>query len=155
MLSFSADVQAGRKPPAGNAQAVAARNTAIAAALAAENALPEKLSPDVEAQARRLGRAIAAKIVAYGKEHDWLEKPEDRRADGAGSAATKRRQLETGAAEAAAEARAQAGRDEACGCVEIGGEEAEDPLAPEDEEPPDTNVPDQASSKRQRPFCAP
>ena len=61
LLSFATDVQAGRKISAGNAQAVAARNTAIAATLAAENALPERLSPDVEAQARALGRAIAAK----------------------------------------------------------------------------------------------
>ena len=76
LLTFSTDVQAGRKIPAGNAKVVAARNQAIADSLLAEKALPEKLSPDVEAQARALGRAIAAKIVDYAREHDWLEKPD-------------------------------------------------------------------------------
>ena len=41
--------------------------------LAAEGAAPEKLSPDVEAQARRLGRAAGEKIVAYAKEQGWLK----------------------------------------------------------------------------------
>ena len=66
-LTFAAEVQSGRKTPAGGAQGNAARNQEIAAILEAEKALPERLSPDVEAQARSLGRAIAERIVAYGQ----------------------------------------------------------------------------------------
>jgi hypothetical protein len=61
---------------AGNVKQAAAQNAAIASALVAEKAAPEKLSPDVEAQSRKLGRAIGAKFVAYAKEQGWLEKPE-------------------------------------------------------------------------------
>lgn len=132
LLSFSADVQAGRKLPAGNAQAVAARDTAIAAALAAENALPEKLSPDVEAQARSLGRAIAAKIVAYGKEHNWLEKPE--------TAETSAAQQQVKLPEPEPAPKPVAMKPAA---AKSAAKKPKDPLAPEDEEPPDTNVPDQ------------
>ena len=35
-----------------------------------------KLSPDVEAQARRLGRAAGEKVVAYAKEQGWIAAPE-------------------------------------------------------------------------------
>lgn len=59
---------------AANAKTTAAHNAAIAAALSASGAASEKLSPDVEAQARRLGRAIGEKIVAFAKEQGWLEK---------------------------------------------------------------------------------
>ena len=63
LLTFSADAKGAGKPPAG--KQAAARNAAIAAVLAAEKGAPEKLSPDVEAQARRLGRAVGEKVVAY------------------------------------------------------------------------------------------
>jgi len=72
LTTITADTGGG----AGNAKQAAAQNAAIASALAAEKAAPEKLSPDVEAQSRKLGRAIGAKFVAYAKEQGWLEKPE-------------------------------------------------------------------------------
>jgi hypothetical protein len=74
LLSFSADGKGAGKPPVG--KQAAARNAAIAAALTAEKAAAEKLSPDVEAQARRIGRAAGDRVVAYAKEQGWLEKAE-------------------------------------------------------------------------------
>jgi len=50
----------------------AARNAEIAAAVAASGGSNEKLSPDVELPARRLGRAIADRVLAYAKEQGWL-----------------------------------------------------------------------------------
>ncbi|MEI8153381.1 MAG: hypothetical protein WCG92_17550 [Hyphomicrobiales bacterium] len=38
--------------------------------------MPEKLSPEVEAAARRIGRGIARKIVDYAREKDWIAKSE-------------------------------------------------------------------------------
>jgi hypothetical protein len=73
LLAFSADTQSAGNPPAG--KLAAARNTAIAEALAAQKAPPEKLSPDIEAPARRLGRAVGEKIVAYAKGQGWLDVP--------------------------------------------------------------------------------
>ncbi len=75
LTAFSADTGSGGGG-AGNAKQAAAQNAAIASALTAEKAAPEKLSPDVEGQSRKLGRAIGAKFVAYAKEQGWLEKPE-------------------------------------------------------------------------------
>jgi hypothetical protein len=74
LLAFSADEKSAGKPPAG--KQAAARNAAIAAALAAQKSGADKLSPDVEAQARKLGRAAGEKIVAYAKEQGWLAKAE-------------------------------------------------------------------------------
>src|SRR5664279_5325890 len=62
LLAFNADAKDAGKPPAG--KQAAARNAAIVTVLTAEKADPEKLSPDVEAQARRLGRAVGEKVVA-------------------------------------------------------------------------------------------
>jgi hypothetical protein len=73
LLNFVIESPVGRKAPAGKA---AADNEAIASVLAAEDAAPEKLSPDVEGQARRLGDAVAGRIIAYAKEQGWLAKPE-------------------------------------------------------------------------------
>lgn len=73
LLAFSADTQSAGKSPTG--KQAAARNTAIAEALAAQKAPPEKLSTDIEAAARRLGRAVGEKIVAYAKEQGWLQAP--------------------------------------------------------------------------------
>jgi len=125
VLTFTADAQSGRRPPALPAQAAAARNAEIAAALAAENAAPEKLSPDVEAQARSLGRAIGEKIVAYAKEHDWLEAPQVAAAPE--PAAEQRVRLP----DAKPAAKPAAAKKPA----------VESPQAPEDEEPPDTGPP--------------
>jgi Domain of unknown function (DUF4410) len=74
LLAFAAG---GEKRPSGPAggKAAASREAAIAASLVASNAAKERLSPDVEAQARGLGRAIAEKILGYAKEQGWLEKP--------------------------------------------------------------------------------
>jgi hypothetical protein len=73
LATFAAEP--GRKAgPTG--KAAAARNAEIAEALVAEKTGPEKLSPDVEAQARRLGQAIGDKIVAFAKEKGWMAKPE-------------------------------------------------------------------------------
>lgn len=76
LLSFAAEAPAGRGPGGPTGKAAVAFNAAIAAALAAEKSDPATLSPDVEAQARKLGRAVAEKIVAFAKEKGWLEKPE-------------------------------------------------------------------------------
>jgi hypothetical protein len=134
-LTFSTDVQSGRKIAAGNPQAVATRNTTIAEALVAEKALPEKLSPDVEAQARALGRAIAEKIIAYAKEHDWLTKPEVADAP----AANQRARLPD--AKPAAKPVASAKPAAASPATQNPAPKRVD--APEDEEPPDTDEPDQ------------
>jgi hypothetical protein len=76
VLTFAADAPNGRKAGAPAGKAAAAYNTAIAEALAAQSGAAEKLSPDVEAQARRLGRAVGEKVVAYAKEQGWLTSPE-------------------------------------------------------------------------------
>jgi hypothetical protein len=58
----------------GGKKEAAARDAEIATVLAAEN-VTVKLSPDVEAQARRLSRAAAEKVVAYAKEQGWIAAP--------------------------------------------------------------------------------
>ncbi len=73
VLSFATDGRAAGRPAAG--RAAGANNAAIAAALAGLKADPERLSPDVEAQARGIGRAAVDKIVAFAKERGWLDKP--------------------------------------------------------------------------------
>ncbi len=70
LLAFTAE-PAGGKLPSG--KQAAAYNSLIAEALASNKAAPEKLSPDVEAAARRIGRGAADKIVAYGKSQGWFE----------------------------------------------------------------------------------
>jgi len=66
-------VPAGKVP--GGKKELVARNAEIATVLAAEKTAPEKLSPDVETQARRLGRAVGEKVVAYAKEQGWIAAP--------------------------------------------------------------------------------
>ncbi len=72
LTAFDAD-SGGARGAAGNAKQASAQNAVIASVLAEQNAAPEKLSPDVEAQARRLGRSVAEKVLAFGKEQGWLE----------------------------------------------------------------------------------
>ena len=73
LTGFSVDPKDAGKLPAG--KQAAERNAAIAAVLLTEKA-EVKLSPDVEAQARRLGRAAGEKVVAYAKEQGWIAAPE-------------------------------------------------------------------------------
>ena len=75
LLSFSADGGKRSGAPAGIKQ-VASRNAAIAESLTTSKAHAEKLSPDVESQARNLGRGIADKVLGYAKEQGWLIKAE-------------------------------------------------------------------------------
>jgi hypothetical protein len=123
LLAFSDDAKSASKPLAG--KQAAARNAAIAAVLTAEKT--EKLSPDVEAQARRLGRAVGEKVVAYAKEQGWLAAPE--------------------AAEAKPEEQVKlpepkpAQKRVAAKKPAAQKPSAQRPEAPEDEEPPDTEVP--------------
>ena len=77
LLSFVTEPASGKKN-AGGKTAVAA-NAAIAEVLGDKAAV--KLSPDVEAAARSIGRAASDKIVAYAKEQGWLNKPEEGLAD--------------------------------------------------------------------------
>ncbi len=72
LTAFTAEAGGGRGALAGNAKQAAAQNSAIAAALVEQKAAPEKLSPEVEGHARRLGRATAEKVLAYAKEQGWL-----------------------------------------------------------------------------------
>ena len=53
--------------------ASAARNAEIAGVVASTGSPNERLSPDVEVPARRLGRAIADRVLVYAKEQGWLE----------------------------------------------------------------------------------
>ena len=91
-----------------------------------------KLSPDVEAQARRLGRAVGEKIVAYAKEQGWLTtpagaeaKPEERVKLPDPKPEPKRVAAKKPAAPAPAAPKSSSKRLD----------------APEDEEPPDTGPP--------------
>ncbi len=140
-FTFAAEVQSGRKSPAGNAQSNAARNQAIAAILETEKALPERLSPDVDAQARSLGRAIAERIVAYAKEHDWLEKP---------AAAPGTEQNMRLPDSRPAEMPMTANRPAAPKPMKPAAQKPSPNRVdgPEDEEPPDTNVPEQPNDKQ-------
>ena len=70
LLAFTAEPAGGRLPAGKQA---ATGNALIAEALASNKAAPEKLSPDVEAAARRIGRGAGDKIVAYGKTQGWFE----------------------------------------------------------------------------------
>ena len=93
---------------------------------------PERLSPDVEAQARRLGRAVGEKVVAYAKEQGWLDtpavaeaQPEEQVKLPEPKPAQKRVAAKKPAAQAPAAPKSSSKRLD----------------APEDEEPPDTGPP--------------
>lgn len=72
LLSFATEPAGGKKSAGGKAAAEA--NAAIAAVIGDKAAV--KLSPDVEAAARGIGRAAGDKIVAFAKEQGWLNKPD-------------------------------------------------------------------------------
>jgi len=76
LLTFTAEADSRRHPGALVAAPIgAATSVAISAAAAAGGAAAEKLSGDVEAQARSLGRAAGERIIAYAKERGWLAAP--------------------------------------------------------------------------------
>jgi hypothetical protein len=64
--------ESARKPAA----VPASRNAAIVAVVGAAGSPSERLSPDVEAQARSLGRAAGEKIMAFAREQGWLKADE-------------------------------------------------------------------------------
>lgn len=73
LLSFTAEAQSRRRPGAVvTAPIGAATSAAITAITAAGGVAVEKLSADVEAQARSLGRSASEKIVAYAREQGWI-----------------------------------------------------------------------------------
>lgn len=85
----SFEVESGKRGAAQpTGKLAASRNAAIAASLAAANAANEKLSSDVEAQARGIGRAIGDKVLAFAKEQGWL-------ADAAAEAAPEEKPMRT------------------------------------------------------------
>jgi hypothetical protein len=135
LLSFSVEAKDAGKPLTG--KPAAARNAAIAEALAAQKAPPEKLSGDVGAQARRLGRAVGEKIVAYAKGQDWLEKPAE-----AGEAQPDAQAEAVKLPEPRPEQKPVVAKKPAAQKPS-----AQKPEAPEDEEPPDTDVPDQPGKR--------
>lgn len=73
LLSFTAESQSRRRPGAvATAPVGMATGAAISAITAVGGAASEKLSADVEAQARALGHAAAEKIITYAKEQGWV-----------------------------------------------------------------------------------
>jgi hypothetical protein len=70
LLTFTTQAQKGA---AFTGPAAAAHSAAIKAVLA-ESVPTQNLSPDVEAQARGLGRAVANKINAYAMQQGWVNK---------------------------------------------------------------------------------
>src|SRR5215831_17095166 len=73
VLNFNVEVIAPRREPSVPPKVAAARNAAIAEVIASGGGATERLSPDVEAPARRLGTAIAQRILAFAKEQGWLQ----------------------------------------------------------------------------------
>lgn len=72
VLSFTAEAESASKPgavaraPIGGAVAVAGAVTGLAA---------ERLSADVEAQARRIGDAVSQRLIGFATEQGWVSKP--------------------------------------------------------------------------------
>jgi hypothetical protein len=126
LTGFSAVAKDAGKWPTG--KQAAEYNAAIAAVLSAEKD-NVKLSPDVETQARRLGRAVGEKVVAYAKEQGWIAAPEAE-APPVKLPPPKPEQKHAAAKKPVAQKPA-----------------AQKPEAPEDEEPPDTEVPGQPGSR--------
>ncbi len=75
LTAFTAQPQSGRQSAAAIFGADAAeRNAEIATTLASMNAPDVNLSPDIEVQARALGRAVADKFIAYAVQQGWAHK---------------------------------------------------------------------------------
>lgn len=90
VLTF--DAEPAKSEPAPPPKVAAARNAAIAGIVASTGGPYERLFPDVEVPARRLGRAIADRILAYAKQQGWLVQP----GEGASTATPKDGQPESG-----------------------------------------------------------
>ena len=75
VLTFDVEPTAAKREPAVPPKVAAARNAEIAGIVASAGSPNERLSPDVEVPARRLGRAIADRILVYAKEQGWLTPP--------------------------------------------------------------------------------
>ena len=71
LTTFTVQAQ---KRPAFTGPSAATHDAAIKTVLAGESVPAEKLSSDVEAQARGLGRAIADKVTAYAMQQGWVNK---------------------------------------------------------------------------------
>jgi hypothetical protein len=72
LLTFSAESSAAKREPGVPPKIAAARNASIASIVVAAGGPSERLSPDVESVARRLGGAVADRVVALAKEQGWL-----------------------------------------------------------------------------------
>lgn len=75
LLTFDVEPAAAIREPAVPPKVAAARNAEIAGIVASTGSPNERLSPDVEVAARRLGRAIADRVLAYAKDQGWLAPP--------------------------------------------------------------------------------
>ena len=75
VLTFDVEPAAARREPAMPPKVAAAHNAEIAGIVASAGSPNERLSPDVEAAARRFGRAIADRVLVYAKEQGWLSPP--------------------------------------------------------------------------------
>jgi hypothetical protein len=75
VLTFDVEPAAAKREPAVPPKVAAARNAEIAGIVASTGSPNERLSPDVEAAARRLGRVIADRVLVYAKEQGWLAPP--------------------------------------------------------------------------------
>ena len=73
VLGFNAEIAMGKREPAVPPKIAAARNAAIASVITTSGGSAERLSPDVEGPARRLGRAIGERVLAFAKEQGWME----------------------------------------------------------------------------------
>lgn len=73
LLTFDAEPAKGE--PALAPKVAAARNAAIAGVLASTGGPNERLSTDVETTARRLGRAIADRVIVFARQQSWLASP--------------------------------------------------------------------------------
>lgn len=71
VLTFAAEGK-GKERAGRNAKLDKSREVGTGAVLVTEKAVPEKLSPDVKAQARGLGNAIGGHIVGYAKTQGWM-----------------------------------------------------------------------------------
>lgn len=75
VLTFSAEAESARRPGAvATAPVGAAVGAAATVASTAGGLASERLSADVEAQARRIGTTIADRIIAFAAEQGWVRR---------------------------------------------------------------------------------